>query len=87
MEGGIASGKVIRHEEYPERVGREILKDLAPSESGKGVWRGQIYAVPLGEYMDVEASLPEPDSLDMKVKIGFMSRTVSWVRVATLPSE
>lgn len=84
---GVASGKLVRNEEHPERVGREILKDLAADKSEAGVWRGQVYAERLGEYKDAEVSLPEPDSLEMKVKVGFMSRTVSWVRVDEVPGE
>ena len=84
---GVASAKVVRNEEHPERVGREILKDLAADKSEAGVWRGLVYAERLGEYKDAEVSLPEPDSLEMKVKVGFMSRTVSWVRVDEVPGE
>ena len=84
---GVASAKVVRNEEHPERVGREILKDLAADKSEAGLWRGQVYAERLGEYKDAEVSLPEPDSLEMKVKVGFISRTVSWVRVDEVPGE
>ena len=51
------------------------------------MWRGQVYSERLGEYKDAEVSLSEPDSLEIKVKVGFMSRTVSWVRVDEVPGE
>jgi uncharacterized protein (DUF2147 family) len=87
LEDGVASGKVIRNEAHPERVGRELLKGLTADESAKGTWRGQVYAERLGEYKDAEVSLPESDALQIKVKVGFMSRTVNWVRVDEVPGE
>jgi len=87
VEDGVASGKVVRNDAHPERVGREILKGLARDKSADGMWRGQVYAERLGEYKDAEVSLPEPDALQIKVKVGFMSRTVNWVRVDEVPGE
>ena len=75
-------GTVMRNDKYPERVGREILKDLKADESESGLWRGQVYAERLGEYRDAEISLPEPDRMAIKVKVGFISRTVEWTRPA-----
>ena len=73
-------GTVRRNDKFPERVGREILKDLKADESEQGIWRGQVYAERLGEYKDAEISMPEPDRMSIKVKVGFISRTVEWVR-------
>jgi hypothetical protein len=61
----------VRNDEYPDRVGRVLLKDLAaPGEEG-GSWRGQVYAQRLEEYKDAEISLPKPDFMEIKVKVGF----------------
>ncbi len=79
-------GTVVRNDKFPERVGREILKDLVADSGEEGVWRGQVYAEKLGEYRDAQISLPEPDLMKIKVKVGFMSRTVEWVRVAEVPA-
>ena len=75
-------GTVVRNDKFPERVGREILKDLKAEDPEKGPWRGQVYAERLGEYKDAEVSLPEPDRMNIKVKVGFISRTVEWIRAA-----
>ena len=77
----------MRNDVVPERVGREILKGLSADESDEGVWRGQVYAERLGEYKDAEVSLNEDDQLQIKVKVGFMSRTVDWVRVDKVPEN
>ncbi len=75
-------GTVVRNDKYPERVGREIVKGLEADQSEENLWHGQVYAERLGEYKDAEISLPEPDRMKFKVKVGFMSRTVEWVRAA-----
>lgn len=76
---------VVRNDKFPERVGREILKDLRADESEEGLWLGQVYAERLGEYKDAEITLSEPGRMEIKVKVGFMSRTLEWVRVEEVP--
>jgi len=80
------SGTVVRNDKFPERVGREIVKELQADESKENLWRGQVYAEKLGEYKDAEISLPEPDIMQFKVKVGFMSRTIEWMRVDAVPA-
>jgi len=87
MEDGVGTGKVVRNDVYPERVGREILKGLTVDESEEVLWRGQVYAERLGEYKDAEILLAETDTLQIKVKVGFISRTVRWVRVDEVPVD
>jgi hypothetical protein len=79
-------GTVVRNDKYPERVGREIVKDAVADEAEGNLWRGQVYAERLGEYKDAEISLPEPDRMRFKVKVGFMSRSVEWLRVDEVPA-
>ncbi len=79
-------GTVVRNDKFPERVGRELLKDLVAEDGEEGVWRGQVYAEKLGEYKDAEIRLSEPDLMTIKVKVGFMSRTLEWKRVTEIPT-
>ena len=74
-------GTVLRNDKFPDRVGREILKDLEADGSEQGLWTGEIYVERLGEYKDVEITLAEPGHMSIKVKVGFMSRSVEWRRV------
>jgi uncharacterized protein (DUF2147 family) len=83
-EGG---GTVVRNDKFSDRVGRKVLKNLEADESKQGLWHGLIYAEKLGEYKDVEVSLPEADRMLLKGKVGFMSRTVEWVRVDKIPAH
>lgn len=87
IQEGIGTAKVVRNEVYPERVGRKILKDLAVDEHEVALWRGQVYVERLGEYKNTQLLLTEPDALEMKVKVGFLSRTVYWVRVNDVPVD
>jgi len=76
---------VVRNDKFPERVGRLIIKELQVDGSSENLWRGQVYAEKLGEYKDAEISLKEPDLMQFTVKVGFMSRTIEWVRVDAVP--
>ena len=78
-------GMVVRNDKFPERVGREIVRGLKADGSEDNLWLGQVYAEKLGEYKEAEISLPKPDRMEFKVKVGFMSRTVEWVRVDKVP--
>ncbi len=80
-------GTVVRNDKFPERVGREIMKDLATENPEQAVWKGQIYAEKLGEYKDAEITLADPDRMSIKVKVGFISRTVEWQRVEAIPAK
>ena len=79
------SATVLRNDKIPDRVGRKILKDLEADKSEQGLWHGMIYVEKLGEYKDVEVSLPEADRMLFTGKVGFFSRTVEWVRVDKIP--
>ena len=81
------SGTVVRNDKYPDRVGRKILNDLQADKSKQNLWHGLIYAEKLGEYKNVEVSLPEAGRMLIKGKVGFMSRTVEWVRVDGIPTR
>jgi uncharacterized protein (DUF2147 family) len=87
VESDSAIGTVRRNDNKPEAVGRILLKDVVGDEDKPGSWRGQIYAERFEEYKDARISLPEPDRMEIKVKVGFMSRTVTWTRAAALPVE
>jgi len=87
VNDGVAEGVLVRNDKFPERVGRTILKDLIADDSEDGLWTGQVYAERLGKYKNAKVSLPEPDALRIKVKVGFMRHTVDWLRVDQVPTE
>jgi len=79
-------GTVVRNDKFPERVGREVLKDLRTDDSETNLWLGLVYVERSGEYKEAEIFLPEPDRMEFKVKLGFISRTIEWVRVDKVPT-
>ncbi|MDH3993658.1 MAG: DUF2147 domain-containing protein [Gammaproteobacteria bacterium] len=79
-------GTVVRNDKFPERVGRKILKDLEADDAEENLWRGQVYVEMSGEFRKVEVTLPEPGRMEFKVRVGFRSRTIEWVRVDEVPS-
>ena len=79
-------GTVIRNDQFPERVGREVLKDLEADDSESNLWHGQLYVEKLGEYRNAQISLPDPGRMEFNVKVGFMSRTIEWLRVEEVPT-
>lgn len=81
------SGTVVRNDKFPDRVGRKILNNLQADKSKKDLWHGVIYVEKLGEYKDVEISLPEADQMLIKGRVGFISRTVEWVCVDEMPAH
>lgn len=81
------SGTVVRNDKFPERVGRTLLKDLQAHKSKQGLWKGMLFVEKLGEYKKVTVTLPEPDRMLIKAKVGFISRTVEWGRVDKLPED
>ena len=83
FEGDSATGTVRRNEVKPEAVGFEIMRDIVVDGDE---WRGQIYAEALGEYKDMTVRL-NGDEMEVKVKVGFMSRTVKWRRASEVPSD
>ena len=83
--GDAASGVVRRNDANPGAVGRELLKDIAPSPDGTETWRAQIFAARLGDYRDAEISLPQQDQMEVSVSVGMMSRTIRWTRVDDVP--
>jgi hypothetical protein len=84
FEDGVGSATVMRNDEYPEREGRLLLKELSADGDE---WSGQVYAERFKEYRDARVSQPAPDELQIKVKVGFMSRTLKWNRVDAVPAK
>ncbi len=78
-------GTVVRNDKFPERVGREVVKDLRADDSEENLWHGQVYAERLAEYRAAKIFLPKPDRMEFKLKVGMMSRTIEWVRVEEVP--
>jgi uncharacterized protein (DUF2147 family) len=78
-------GVALRNDGDPSSVGFEVLKEVTAGAK-EDVWVGEVFVPQLGDYKRVEVTLPNDDTLKMKVKIGFLSRSLEWSRVASVPS-
>lgn len=73
--------ELIAHADKPEQVGRLIFRQLEPDETG-AIWRGQVYALRRGRWMDGEIALEAQDRFTLTVKTLLFSRSVHWRRVS-----
>jgi len=80
----LGTGIAVRNDDDPSSVGFVVLKEVAVGPK-QGQWSGQVYVPQLGAYKQVTVTLPDANTLKMKVKIGFISRSVEWTRVASVP--
>ena len=76
---------IKRNDNNQKAVGATFLKGL--SEASDGAWNGQIYVQRFKEFKDAEILFPSHQEMAVKVKVGFMSRTVNWEKVSNLPID
>jgi uncharacterized protein (DUF2147 family) len=67
-------------------VGKTLLRNLVADDKAN-TWQGQIYVQQLNSYNDAQITLVSTDSMKVKVKVGFISKTVYWERSAQLPES
>ena len=80
----LGTGIAVRNDNDPSSVGFAVLKEVVAGPKS-GQWSGQVYVPQLGDYTQVTVTLPDENTLKMKVKIGFISRSVEWAKVASVP--
>lgn len=73
-DNGVYNGKIHSSDNAKAKIGNPILKDVKFS-NGKG--EGKIYAAKKGKWYD--AILEENgNKLNITIKVGFMSKTLTW---------
>ena len=83
------TGTVVKNANIPEATGRTMLKDVTADKGEASTWQGQVYAQKLGSFKDATITQPDADHMAFKVKVGLMSRTVTWTRITAdeLPKD
>ncbi len=71
-------GIVHKADNNPDAIGRTILRDL--SRQGD-TWQGEIFVARLGEFKKASLELLDENTLEVTVKLGFMSRSAQWRRI------
>jgi uncharacterized protein (DUF2147 family) len=73
---GIYCGTIISSDNPKAEIGKLMVKDL---KLKKGKWKGKTYSPKRKEWYDAEF-IPKENTLDVKIKVGFFSKTIEWVR-------
>lgn len=73
---GVLTGKIHSSENPKAQVGNTMLKNL--KQKGN-TWTGQLYAAKRDKWVDVTIT-PKSEALELKVKVGFVSRTIEWAK-------
>ena len=76
-------GVAVRNDDDPSSVGFNVLKAVVAGPE-VGQWSGQVYVPQLASYKQVILSLPDPTTLKMRVRLGFISRTLEWTKVTSV---
>ena len=84
---GVGSAVVRRNDNFPERVGTQLGRNIIPDPEAAGEWKAELYAQRLEEYREGTITLPEENQMTMTVKVGFLNRSIDWQRVDALPEN
>ncbi|MGB1402857.1 MAG: hypothetical protein ACPH3I_04505 [Porticoccaceae bacterium] len=79
-------GLVAYSKDDPDARGKILLRNLSASDVDNR-WQGQIYVRQLKAYRDADIVLTSTNSMEITVKVGFISRTVNWQRNAEIPER
>ena len=79
----LGTGIAVRNDDDPSSIGFAVLKEVVVGPK-QGQWSGQVYVPQLGAYKQVTVTLPDANTLKMKVKIGIITRSLEWSRVTTV---
>ncbi|CAM1354251.1 DUF2147 domain-containing protein [Tenacibaculum insulae] len=76
QQDAVYSGTIMSSDNSKVKIGKLMVKDL---EQTRGKWKGKVYAPKRKEWYDAEFILKE-NTLDIKIKVGFFSKTIEWLR-------
>ena len=80
----LGTGIASRNNDDPSSVGFAVLKEVVAGPK-QWQWSGQVYLPRLGDYKRVILTLPDTNTLIIKVTIGFIRSSLKWTRVAFVP--
>lgn len=75
-------GIIKRSDADPEKVADTLLKEIE-STGRKDQWRVLIYVQKLDKYKPATITLLTPNTMHILLKIGLISRNVTWQRAGT----
>jgi uncharacterized protein (DUF2147 family) len=72
----VFSGKITSSDNPKAKIGNLMVKELKQT---KGKWKGKVYSPKRKEWFDAEF-IPKKNTLDVKIEVGFFSKTMEWTR-------
>ena len=76
----VGQGQIIRHENDPSAVGKLLLSSVV-KDSDKNFWNGFIYVPQLSRIHPMKLSHIDSQEINIRVKVGFIKKTVILNRV------
>jgi uncharacterized protein (DUF2147 family) len=73
---GVYAGKIVSSDNPKVEIGKLMVKDLSQTN---GKWKGKLYWPKRKEWYSAEFTSTE-NKLTIKIKVGFFSKTVEWIR-------
>lgn len=76
QQDNLYSGKVISSDNSNAKMGRLMVKELKQT---KETWKGKVYAPKRKEWFNA-TFIPHKNKLEVKIKAGFFSKTIEWLK-------
>ena len=81
FDQAVGTGRIFKNDKKPDSIGKPVLTELVfDAVLGKG--EGMMYVPQMQSRYKAKIKLAEPNLMAMKVKVGFISKTVKWFRVS-----
>ena len=79
FDQAVGTGRIFKNDKKPDSIGKPVLTRLVfDAALGKG--EGMMYVPQMQSRYEAKIKLPEPNIMTMTVKVGFISKTVKWLR-------
>jgi hypothetical protein len=80
FDQAVGTGRVFRNDKKPDSIGKPVLTELI-FDAALGEGEGLMYVPQMQSRYGAKVKLVGPNLMTMKVKVGFMSNTVKWLKV------
>jgi hypothetical protein len=80
FDQAVGTGRVFKNDKKPDSIGKPLLTELIfDTALAKG--QALMYVSQMQSRHEAKVKFAEPNLMTMKVKVGFISKTVKWLRV------
>ncbi|APG64484.1 hypothetical protein LPB136_03500 [Tenacibaculum todarodis] len=76
QQDGFYCGEIMSSDNPKAEIGKLMVKELKQT---KDTWKGKVYSPKRKKWYDAEF-VPKENLLEVKIKVGFFSKTMEWKR-------